>query len=61
MTAETIDIIVNKMFDFIDYLYEILYENNLRDCIIIELGNIYTIEEEEEEEEEEIMDKFILI
>jgi hypothetical protein len=60
MTSETIDIIVNKMFEFIDYLYEKLYENNVNDCITIELGNMYTIHEEDEEEDEET-NKFILI
>tara|TARA_Y100001970_G_scaffold289556_1_gene420341 strand:+ start:4070 stop:4252 length:183 start_codon:yes stop_codon:yes gene_type:complete len=60
MSSETFDIIVNKMFDFFDYIYERLYESNVREGIIIELGNLYTIYEGVEEEEE-LMEEFILI
>tara|TARA_X000000368_G_C22979702_1_gene689340 strand:+ start:627 stop:839 length:213 start_codon:yes stop_codon:yes gene_type:complete len=49
---DTIDLIVEKMFDILEYICMNYYTYNVKKRDVnIELGNLYTIEEEEEEEE----------
>jgi hypothetical protein len=48
---ETIDIIMEKVFDIIEYIYVNYYAYNEKKEVNIELGNLYTIYENEEEKE----------
>ena len=52
---DAIEIVVNKMFEFIEYIYAKIYDSDISHVVNIELGNLYTIYEEEES------DEFILI
>tara|TARA_B100000242_G_C42917542_1_gene425445 strand:- start:340 stop:522 length:183 start_codon:yes stop_codon:yes gene_type:complete len=44
-----LDLIINKLFNFIEYLYEKIYDTDTKEFVNIELGNLYTIKEEDEE------------
>ena len=61
-----LDLIINKLFDFIEFICEKLYDTDSKECINIELGNLYTIKEEDEEYDEyehmkNLIEEFILI
>ena len=57
---EAIDIIMEKVFDIIEYIYVNYYAYNEKKEVNIELGNLYTIYENGEEEEE-IENDYIIV
>ena len=57
---ETINIIMEKVFDIIEYIYVNYYAYNEKKEVNIELGNLYTIYENGEEEEE-IENDYIIV
>ena len=66
---EGLDLIINKLFNFIEYLYEKIYDTDTKEFVNIELGNLYTIKEEDEEYDDyeyiniwkKLVEEFILV
>ncbi len=64
-----LDLIINKLFNFIEYLYEKIYDTDTKEFVNIELGNLYTIKEEDEEYDDyeyiniwkKLVEEFILV
>ena len=61
-----LDLIINKLFNFIEYICEKLYDSDSKEYVNIELGNLYTIKEEDEEYDEyeymkNLKEEFILV